>query len=108
MKVLPSTWRPDLTEDINLIEELIRIKGYDKVPLISPKKENIKDTLNYKQKLFHFAQRSVASKGYTETVTWSFTDSKTDNQFSELKKEIKLSNPISSDLDVLRSSIIQI
>ena len=105
MKVLPPTWRPDITEDIDLIEELTRIKGYDKVPLINPEKESIKDTLNYKQKLFHFAQRSVASKGYTEAVTWSFTDSKTDTLFSELKSEIKLSNPISSNLDVLRSSL---
>ena len=105
MKVLPPTWRPDIKEDIDLIEELTRIKGYDKVPLINPEKENIKDTLNYKQKLFHFAQRSVASKGYTEAVTWSFTNSKTDTLFSELKSEIKLSNPISPDLDVLRSSL---
>jgi len=105
MKIVPPTWRPDIKEDIDLIEELTRIIGYDKVPLIKPEKENIKDTLNYKQKLFHFAQRSVASKGYTEAVTWSFTDSKTDTLFSELKKEIKLSNPISTELDVLRSSL---
>ena len=105
MKILPPTWRPDLKEDIDLIEEIARIKGYDKVPLINPEKENIKDTLNYKQKLFHFTQRSVASKGFIETVTWSFTESKTDALFSELKNEIKLSNPISTDLDVLRSSL---
>jgi len=105
IKVLPPSWRPDLKEDIDLIEELARIKGYDKIPLINPEKENIKDTLNYKQKLFHFSQRSVASKGFTEAVTWSFTDSRIDNLFSELKTEIKLSNPISNDLDVLRSSL---
>ena len=105
IKVLPPTWRPDIKQDIDLVEELTRIKGYDKVPLINPEKENIKDTLNYRQKLFHFTQRSVASKGYTEAVTWSFTDSKTDNLFSELKSEIKLSNPISSDLSVLRTSL---
>jgi len=105
IKVLPPSWRPDLKEDIDLIEELARIKGYDKIPLINPEKENIKDTLNYKQKLFHFSQRSVASRGFTEVVTWSFTDSKIDTLFSELKTEIKLSNPISSDLDVLRSSL---
>ena len=105
IKILPPTWRPDLKEDIDLIEELIRIKGYENVPLINPEKENIKETLNNKQKLFHFIQRSVASKGYTEAVTWSFTDSKVDNLFSELKNEIKLSNPISNDLDVLRSSL---
>jgi len=105
IKVLPPTWRPDIKEDIDLIEEITRIKGYDKVPLINPEKENIKETLNTKQKLFHFAKRSVASKGYVEAVTWSFTDSKIDNLFSELKNEIKLSNPISGDLDILRSSL---
>jgi phenylalanyl-tRNA synthetase beta chain len=105
IKVLPPSWRQDLKEDIDLIEELARIKGYDKVPLINPEKENIKDTLNYKQKLFHFSQRSVASKGFNEIITWSFTDSKIDVLFSELENEIKLFNPISSDLDVLRSSL---
>ena len=104
-KVIPPSWRPDIKEKVDLIEELTRIKGYDKVPLITPHKENVKDTLNYRQKLFHFSQRSVASKGFTEAVTWSFTDSKIDALFSELKNEIRLSNPISSDLNVMRSSL---
>ena len=105
IKVLPPSWRPDLKEDIDLIEEIVRIKGYDKIPLINPEKEKIEETLNSRQKLFHFSQRSVASKGFTESITWSFTDSKVDSFFSELKDEIRLSNPISSDLDVLRSSL---
>ena len=105
IKVIPPSWRPDIKEDIDLIEELVRIKGYNKIPLITPEKESIKETLNSRQKLFHFSQRAVASKGFTEAVTWSFTDSKVDNNFSELKEEIKLSNPISSDLNVLRSSL---
>ena len=71
----------------------------------SSKKESAKETLNQKQKLFHFTQRSVASKGFVEAVTWSFTDSKVDNLFSELSEEIKLSNPISTDLNVMRSSL---
>ena len=105
ISVLTPSWRPDLKEDIDLIEELVRIKGYQKIPLIKPEKESIKETLNNKQKLFHFSQRAVASKGYTEAITWSFTDSKVDNLFSEAKGEIRLSNPISSDLNVLRSSL---
>ena len=40
-----------------------------------------------------------------ETVTWSFTDSNIDKQFSKGEKEINIYNPISSDLDVLRRSI---
>ena len=64
-----------------------------------------KDTLNFEQKLFHFSQRAVASKGYMEAVTWSFTDSNIDKYFSLGRKEIYISNPISSDLNVLRTSI---
>ena len=51
------------------------------------------------------SQRSLASKGFLETVTWSFTDSKIDKQFSKGEKEIPILNPISSDLNVLRRSI---
>ena len=51
------------------------------------------------------SQRSLASKGFIETVTWSFTDSKIDKQFSKGEKEIPILNPISSDLNVLRRSI---
>ncbi len=105
IKVAPPSWREDLKEDIDLIEELVRIKGYDKIPLINPEKENIKETLNNRQKLFHFSQRSVASRGFIEAITWSFTDSKVDSFFSDLNEEIRISNPISSDLDVLRSSM---
>ncbi len=99
------TWRPDITQPIDIVEEIVRIKGYNNIKILEPEKNKIKDTLNKQQKLFHFLQRSVASKGYFETVTWSFTDSKINNFFKENYKEIKIVNPISSDLDVLRNSI---
>ncbi|MDC0449516.1 phenylalanine--tRNA ligase subunit beta [Pelagibacteraceae bacterium] len=99
------SWRPDISQDIDLIEELIRIKGFDKIELIKPEKNREKETLNFKQKLFHLSQRALASKGYMETVTWSFTDSKIDKEFAKEEKEIKIFNPISSDLNVLRRSI---
>jgi len=105
IKVLPPSWRPDIKEDIDLIEELIRIKGFDKISLIHPERTRSKETLSFKQKLFHLSQRAVANKGYLEAVTWSFTDSRIDKQFAQGKKEIEIANPISSDLNVLRRSI---
>ena len=105
LKVEAPSWRPDITQDIDLIEELIRIKGFDKIELIEPEKKRNKDTLNFSQKLFHLSQRSLASKGYLEAVTWSFTDSKIDKQLAKGEAEIKIFNPISSDLDVLRRSV---
>ncbi len=101
---IPS-WRPDITQPIDIVEEIVRIKGYSNIRTLEPDKTRFKATLNKQQKLFHFLQRSVASKGYIETVTWSFTDSKLNNLFKENYKEIKIVNPISSDLDVLRNSL---
>ena len=105
LKVEAPSWRPDITQDIDLIEELIRIKGFDKIELIEPEKKRSKDTLDFSQKLFHLSQRALASKGYLEAITWSFTDSKIDKQLAKGELEIKILNPISSDLDVLRRSI---
>ncbi len=105
LKLKIPSWRPDISQPIDIVEEVVRIKGYVNIETIEPEKNRLKDTLNKQQKLFHFLQRSVASKGYFETVTWSFTDSKINNFFKENLKEIKIVNPISSDLDVLRNSI---
>jgi len=99
------SWRPDIAQPIDIVEEIVRIKGYDQIKTIIPEKIRNKQTLNKQQKLFHFLQRSVASKGYYETVTWSFTDSKINDFFKEKKNDITIVNPISSDLNVLRSSI---
>jgi phenylalanyl-tRNA synthetase beta chain len=50
-------------------------------------------------------QRAIASKGYMETITWSFTDSNYNDHFKGSNKETKIINPISSELGVLRNSI---
>ena len=102
--IIPS-WRPDIFQEVDLVEELVRIKGYDQIKMIEPEKVRKKNTLNKMQKLFHFLQRAIASKGYLEAITWSFTDSKVNQLFIEHNREIKIVNPISIDLNVLRSSI---
>ena len=99
------SWRPDILQEIDIVEELVRICGYDKIKIIDPVKERIKSTLNQSQKLFHFLQRAIASKGYLEAITWSFTDSNYNDHFKGTNKEIKIINPISSELGVLRNSI---
>ncbi len=102
--VIPS-WRPDISQEVDIVEELVRITGYDKIKFIDPIKHRKKSTLNKYQKLFHFLQRSVASKGYLEAITWSFTDKRYNDHFRDTKKEIKIINPISMELGVLRNSI---
>ena len=103
--VIVPSWRPDIFGEIDLVEEIIRIKGLDKLKSIPPEKIRLKPTLNYLQRHFHLGQRAVASKGYLETITWSFTDEKINNKFCGDKEVVKIVNPISSDLNVLRSSL---
>ncbi len=104
-KLIIPSWRPDISKDIDIVEELVRISGYDKIKTINPIKERTKSTLTKSQKLFHFLQRSIASKGYLEAITWSFTDANYNDYFRGKNKEIKIINPISSELGVLRNSI---
>ncbi len=104
-KLSVPSWRPDIVQEIDIVEELVRISGYEKIKIENPIKERSKNTLNPTQKLFHFLQRAVASKGYLEAITWSFTDTKYNDHFKEDGKEIKIVNPISSELGVLRNSI---
>ncbi len=101
---IPS-WRPDISQEVDIVEELVRISGYEKISTINPIKERTKSTLTQSQKLFHFLQRAIASKGYLEAITWSFTDSNYNDHFKDKNKEIKIVNPISSELGVLRNSI---
>ena len=106
LKLTIPTWRPDISQEIDIVEELVRITGYDKIKIIDPIKERTKSTLTQSQKLFHFLQRAIASKGYLEAITWSFTDSNYNDHFKEKYKESKIVNPISSELGVLRNSIV--
>ena len=82
LRLTTPTWRPDISQEVDIVEELVRISGYDKIATIEPIKERTKSTLNQSQKLFHFLQRSIASKGYLETITWSFTDVKYNDHLS--------------------------
>ena len=105
LKLTIPSWRPDISQEVDIVEELVRISGYEKINIINPLKERTKPTLSQSQKLFHFLQRAIASKGYLEAITWSFTDSNFNCHFKNENEEIKIVNPISSELGVLRNSI---
>ncbi len=105
LKLTVPSWRPDISQQIDVVEELVRISGYEKIKTIDPIKTRSKSTLTQTQKLFHFLQRAIASKGYLEAITWSFTDQIYNDHFKEANKEVKILNPISSELGVLRNSI---
>ncbi len=99
------TFRPDIVGEADIVEEIIRIYGFDKIPLKNINYEEVKkEILNNSIKTFHKIKKIIASKGYSEVVTWSFMDG---NKAKTISNEtIGLKNPISSDLNTMRPSTI--
>jgi len=99
------SFRPDIEGQADIVEEILRIYGFDKIPLNNVSDHsNKKDVLSSALKSFYKIKRAIANTGYLEAVTWSFMDEKVAKLVS--KNFIKIKNPISADLDVMRPSNI--
>ena len=103
--IIPS-WRYDVSIKEDIIEEIVRIYGYDKLPENPLPSVRTSRIIPRNQRRISDIKRLLASTGYTEVVTWSFMDSQKAKLFSEVKEELTLQNPISSDLDYMRPSIL--
>ena len=104
-KLSPPTWRHDIENEADIIEEIVRIYGYDKIPSQSIYISNEKKVNNLCQTRELNIKRSLAQRGLTETVTWSFMSNKNAKIFG-MNNNLEIQNPISNDLDVMRKSII--
>ena len=101
--ITPPSFRPDIHDEADIVEEILRIYGFDKIPLTDIQdKDSKKNILNPNLKSFYKIKRVIANQGYLEAVTWSFMDKQVAKLVSDNVIEIK--NPISSDLNVMRPS----
>ena len=105
IEIIVPSFRSDIVGSADIVEEILRIYGFDKIePVSLTKKNNLnEDVLNSDLQSFYKSKRLIANRGYLETVTWSFMDSEVtkivDNNFST-----NITNPISSDLNTMRPS----
>ena len=108
MDVTPPSWRPDIDGAADLVEEVVRVKGYDHIPSVSLPRESvvIKAAIDTQDQRAGAARRALASQGLMEAVTWSFMPSGIAAHFGGNDAGLKLLNPISSDLDMMRPSIL--
>ncbi|WP_289284109.1 MULTISPECIES: phenylalanine--tRNA ligase subunit beta [unclassified Methylophaga] len=100
------SFRFDLSIEVDLIEELGRLYGYDNLPNTRPQgtvlTTNITETLTPVERL----QNLMVDRGYHEAVTYSFVEPKIQQLLAQDDSApIKLANPISSDLSVMRTSL---
>ncbi len=105
--VVPPSWRADLTAEHDLVEEVIRIHGYEHIPTLSlPRPAVVRPVLTAQQRQAGWVRRGLAARGLVETVTWSFQPSALASLFGGGQAALKLANPISSDLDSMRPSVL--
>ncbi len=106
--VTPPTFRRDVAGKADLVEEVARIAGYDALPS-TPLPEVLRAVggiLTPKQARARAARRALAAAGYAEALTWSFTNQKTATLFGGGAAELVLANPIASELDCMRPSLL--
>ncbi|MDR2902798.1 MAG: phenylalanine--tRNA ligase subunit beta [Lactobacillales bacterium] len=105
-KVSVPSWRAnDVKQQIDLVEEIVRINGLDDLPEISMRAQSLPTgVLQPSQKREIAVRRAMAARGLNQAITWSFMDSKFAKLFNS--NGIKIANPIASDLDEMRPSLI--
>jgi phenylalanyl-tRNA synthetase beta chain len=108
LNVTPPSWRPDIDGAADLVEEIIRIKGFDKIPTSSLKREEAvpASAIDLADQRLSAARRALAGQGLMEAVTWSFMPSGLAATFGGGDATLRLTNPISSDLDAMRPTIL--
>jgi phenylalanyl-tRNA synthetase beta chain len=110
LRVVPPSWRPDLTDPNDLAEEVIRLEGYDAVPVALPRAP-IGAGLSESQRLRRQAGRALADAGYVEVLAYPFVAA---SSFDNLgldaddprRRALRLANPLSDEDPLLRTTLL--
>ncbi len=108
---VPAFRRSDVTREADLIEEVARIDGLDKLPSTLPSRHGVSGRLTPRQRLRRRAADVLAAQGLHEIVGWSFTDPELGDRLRlgpdhPARRTVTLANPLSTDLSVLRTTLL--
>jgi phenylalanyl-tRNA synthetase beta chain len=111
LKVVPPTFRPDITREVDLVEEVIRVIGYDKVPVTFPLAAVHAEPVNPYLQARQVTKETLCAAGFDEVINYAFVSS---GSLSKLRlpegdpclSPIPVLNPLSEDQGVMRTSLI--
>jgi len=106
IQVVPPSWRHDVRMEADIVEELARLQGYERIPPMPVRRTTAvsEPILAPEQRMRSIARRTLAARGISEAATWSFIEPAMAKTFGN--DGIRLRNPINSELSVLRPSIL--
>ena len=111
LEITVPTFRDDVEGDADLIEEIARLYGYDKIPVALMDTTFTQGGKNYRQKIRDMAKTNMAAQGLYEVVTYSFVSPGVFNKINlkaenPLRNSIKLINPLGEDQSIMRTTMI--
>ena len=104
--VQPPTYRFDLLIEEDLIEEVARIYGFERIPSVPPMARAKMHAQPETRPSLHGLRRQVAARDYQEVVNYSFVEAAWERDYAGNENPVRLVNPIASHLSVMRSSLI--
>ena len=108
VKIAVPSWRTDVHGKADIVEEIVRMVGVDKVPMTPFERGEAprKPILTPIQRRTRRAKRALAARGMVEAVTWSFIARPAAEWFGGGGSDLTLANPIASDLSEMRPSLL--
>jgi phenylalanyl-tRNA synthetase beta chain len=108
LHVTPPSWRGDIVGETDLVEEVLRVKGYDEIPAVPLPRDTVisRPAIDARRRRAELVRRTLATRGLVETVAFSFLSSRSAGLFGGAKLKLRLVNPISADLDAMRPSAL--
>ncbi len=108
IQVQVPSWRPDVEGEADLVEEILRLYGFDAIPVVPLIQETAlpHPTLTRRQRFTHLARTALAWRGLNEAVTFSFISEPQAELFGGVPDNLRLVNPISTDLVIMRPSVL--
>ncbi|MGP8475275.1 phenylalanine--tRNA ligase subunit beta [Burkholderia sp. PR2] len=103
--VTPPSHRFDIEIEEDLIEEVARIYGFEKIPARPPVATSEMRATNETRRSIHDIRHALAARDYAETVNFSFVDAEWEHDFAGNDTPIRLLNPIASQLSVMRTTL---
>jgi len=102
---IPS-WRFDMTIEADLLEELARVYGYNRLPVSHINAELVMTARPETQLSTRQLRHHLSARGFREAITYSFVDPKLQQLFDPQLSPVALANPISADMAVMRTSLL--
>jgi phenylalanyl-tRNA synthetase beta chain len=109
--VLPPSWRPDLTDGPELVEEVARVRGYDQIPSVLPQPKAAGRGLTHGQRIRRVIATTLAHQGLTEVLSYPFVAPSIFDRLGlpaddERRHAVALTNPLSDEAPLMRTSVL--